>query len=64
MRARWKLAMTEEVIRSWNNEIIAARVRVVNSYEGRSSRRRPLQHLLPLEIHPACKEKESVYGEK
>ena len=56
-RSLWKLAKIEELIPSRDNEIRAAKVRVVNSDEGRSVlSRRPLQHLIPLEIHPTPKE--------
>ena len=43
----WKLAKIVELIPSRDNEIRAMKVRVVNSDEGRSVLRRPLQHLIP-----------------
>lgn len=64
-RSLWKLAKIEQLIPSWDNEIRAAKVRVVNSDEGRSVMlRRPLQHLIPLEIPPPAKEEDQVSAVK
>ena len=50
-RVFWKLARVMELIRSKDNEIRAAKIRVVNS-EGKkvTDLRRPVQHLVPLEV--------------
>ena len=64
-RSLWKLAKIVELIPSWDNEIRATKVRVVNSDEGRSVMlRRPLQHLIPLEIPPPAKEEDQVSAVK
>ena len=48
-RSLWKLAKIKELIPSSDNEITAAKVRVVNSDEGQSGLlRRPLQQLISL----------------
>ena len=64
-RSLWKLAKIEELIPSRDNEIRVAKVRVVNSDKGRSVMlRRPLQHLIPLEIPPPPKEDDQVSAVK
>ena len=64
-RSLWKLAKIEELIPSRDNEIRAAKVRVVNSDERRPVMlRRPLQHLIPLEIPPPPKEDDQVSAVK
>ena len=48
----WKLAKVEEPIPSRDNVVRAARIRVINNENGRSTYlRRPVQHLIPLELH-------------
>ncbi len=60
-RVLWKLAKVEELIRSRDNVIRAAKVRVVNSDEGRSIvLRRPIQHLIPLELPSTSEEEDHV----
>ena len=50
-RAFWNLARVEELIPSKDGVIRAAKVRVVNQENGKSScLRRPIQHLVPLEV--------------
>jgi hypothetical protein len=50
-RTFWKLARVTELIRSKDGVIRAAKVCVVNSGKGRASElRRPIQHLIPLEL--------------
>ena len=50
-RIFWKLARVTELIKSKDNEIRAAKVIVVNSGKGRAIElRRPIQHLVPLEL--------------
>ncbi|CAB3981532.1 Hypothetical predicted protein [Paramuricea clavata] len=50
-----------ELIRSRDNVVRAAKVRVVNSDEGRSIvLRRPIQHLIPLELPPTSEKKDQV----
>ncbi len=50
-RAFWNLAKVEELITSRDGVVRAARVRVVNQDNGKSTvLRRPVQHLIPLEI--------------
>ena len=64
-RSLWKLAKIEELIPSRDNVIRVAKVRVVNSDKGRSVMlRRPLQHLIPLEIPPPPKEDDRVSAMK
>jgi hypothetical protein len=60
-RVLWKLAKVEELIRSRDNVVRAAKVRVVNSDEGRSIvLRRPIQHLIPLELPPTSEKEDEV----
>ena len=60
-RAFWKLARVEELISSRDEVIRAAKVLVVNNDEGRSIvLRRPIQHLIPLEISPTSREEDGV----
>ncbi len=60
-RVLWKLAKVEELIRSRDNVFLAAMVRVVNSDEGRSIvLRRPIQHLIPLELPSTSEEEDHV----
>ena len=50
-RAFWNLAKVEELITSKDGVVRAARVRVINQGSGKSTMlRRPVQHLIPLEI--------------
>ena len=50
-RALWKLASVKELIVSKDGVIRAAKVCVVNSMKGRLTElRRPIQHLVPLEL--------------
>ena len=60
-RAFWKLAKVEELIPSRDNVVRAARIRVVNNENGRSTYlRRPVQHLIPLELHSTPAEEAQV----
>lgn len=50
-RAFWKLAKVKELLRSNDGIIRAAKIHVVNSERGRATElRRPIQHLVPLEL--------------
>ena len=50
-RVFWKLATVRELLTSKEGIVRAARVRVVHSDRGRASElRRPIQHLIPLEL--------------
>ena len=53
-RIFWKIAKVEELIRSEDDGVRAAKIRVLNSDNRRSIiMRRPIQHLIPLEIRAA-----------
>ena len=53
-RAFWSLAKVEELLPSEDGVVRAAKVRVVNQDTGKSFLlRRPIQHLIPLEIRPS-----------
>ena len=49
-RVFWKLAKVTEILRSHDGIIRAAKVRVLNSDGKVSELRRPIQHLIPLEL--------------
>ena len=58
-RAFWKLARVEELIKSRDNVVRSARIRVLNTENGKSTYlRRPIQHLIPLELY-STKEQEN-----
>ena len=49
-RAFWKLARVEELLKSKDGQIRAARVKVANAKRNSVSLRRLIQHLVPLEV--------------
>ncbi len=56
-RAFWKVAKVEELIPSRDNVVKAAKIRVVSEKGGNPTRlRRPIQHLIPLELHSTSKD--------
>ena len=58
VRAFWNLARVEELVPSKHGVIRAARVRVVNSENSKSSYlRRPIQHLIPLEVRSTSEDR-------
>ncbi|CAB4035747.1 Hypothetical predicted protein, partial [Paramuricea clavata] len=62
-RSFWKLARVEELLPSKDGVIRAAKVRVVNQENGKSTwLRRPIQPLVPLEIRSSCKQKNETHA--
>ncbi|CAB4030190.1 Hypothetical predicted protein, partial [Paramuricea clavata] len=62
-RSFWKVARVEELLPSKDGVIRAAKVRVVNQENGKSTwLRRPIQHLVPLEIRSSCKQKNETHA--
>jgi hypothetical protein len=49
-RLFWKIAKVEELIRSIDGVVTSAKIRVLNSETRKPIIRRPIQHLIPLEI--------------